>query len=69
MNRFVSILMAAAMVASLGSSALAKDKDKSKGDMMKNPMGMTSMEKCAPGKKYVHGYKNKHGVKVKGYCR
>ncbi|GAC1549543.1 MAG: hypothetical protein NVS2B17_34220 [Candidatus Velthaea sp.] len=69
MNRFVSMIMAAALVASLGSGAFAKDKDKSKGDAMKSPMGMTTMEKCAPGKKYVKGYTKKHGVKVKGYCR
>lgn len=69
MKRLVSMFATAALVAALGAGALAADKDKSKGDMMKSSMGKTTMEKCAAGKKYVKGYKKKDGTRVKGYCR
>ena len=64
MKRLLSLVMAAAFAASLGTSAFA---DTMKGDSMKSstPMKM----KCPKGKKFVAPYKKKDGTMVKGYCR
>ena len=64
MNRILSLVMAAAFAASLGSAAVAGE---SKGNAMKSPMGM--QHACPKGKAWVQGYKKKDGTKVKGYCR
>lgn len=65
MKRILSLVMAAAFAASLGTSAFAADT--MKGDSMKSSMSMKS--KCPKGKSYVKAYKKKDGTKVKGYCR
>ena len=64
MNRILSLVMATAFAASLGSGAIAGE---SKGNAMKSPMGMQHV--CPKGKAWVQGYKKKDGNKVKGYCR
>ncbi len=66
MNKIVSGFLALCMVAALGVGvAQAKDKDH---DMMGgHHMGRT--HKCPAGQHWVHGYKNKYGKHVKGYCR
>jgi len=65
MKRLLSLVMAAAFAASLGTSAFATDS--MKGDSMKSSTSMKM--KCPKGKMYVKGYKKKDGTKVKGYCR
>ena len=64
MKRLLSLVMAAAFAASLGTSAFA---DTMKGDSMKSSMPMKM--KCPKGKTYVNSYKKKDGKMTKGYCR
>lgn len=69
MKRLVSMLTAAAMIAALGTGAFAGEKMKKGASDNASAMGQSMSTKCAPGKKYVKGYKKKDGTKVKGYCR
>ncbi len=66
MRRLAGFLTALAFAASLSTGAVAKPHDN-------DHMGMGNMmgqkHHCAKGTHWVHGYKNKNGTWVKGYCR
>jgi hypothetical protein len=66
MRRLAGFLTALAFAASLATgAAVAKPHDND--HMMGGMMGQK--HHCAKGQHWVHGYKNKNGKWVKGYCR
>jgi hypothetical protein len=71
MQRFLSALLTASLVAALGTAAVATDKSKMKAMSTPKPsaMSMSKPMKCGKGKSYVKGYTKKNGTVVKGYCR
>ncbi len=64
MKRLLSLVMAAAFAASLGTVALAGTMNS---DSTTSSASMRMA--CPKGKTYVKGYKKKDGTKVKGYCK
>ncbi len=66
MTKIMSAFLTLCLVAALGAGAQAKDHDKMHDSMHGNMMGK---HHCAAGQHWVHGYKNKNGKHVKGYCR
>ncbi len=68
MTKIMSGFLALCLVAALGAGAQAKEKDKHH-DSMHGGMGMMGKHHCGAGQHWVHGYTNKNGKHVKGYCR
>jgi hypothetical protein len=62
MTRLFSAFLAIAMCASLGAVATAST-------TTGHTTSMNKSQSCPKGQTYVHGYKNKSGKYVKGYCR
>ncbi len=62
MTKILSGFLTLCLVAALGAGVQAKDHDAMHGH------GMMGKHHCAPGQHWVHGYKNKMGKHVKGYC-